>query len=70
MTDVNEISTDTSELIAAAGATDAPALDGSVDTLVANLRAAKEQLAALLAGTDQTSSQPVCEAPDSDRSAA
>ncbi|KUO59815.1 MAG: hypothetical protein APF80_05300 [Alphaproteobacteria bacterium BRH_c36] len=70
MTDVKDTSRDTSEVIAAAGATDLPALDGSVDALVANLRAAKEQLAALLRATDHTPSKAVDDAAESDRSAA
>ena len=70
MTDVKDTATETNEIIDGSQALGAPALDGSVDALVANLRAAKEQLAELLGNGDKTDADANDEAPAADRSAA
>ncbi len=70
MTDVKDTSAKSNELIEASENPDVPALDGSVDALVANLRAAKEQLAELLAGGNKITDDCDGKAPEVDRSAA
>ncbi|MBU2581635.1 MAG: hypothetical protein KJ622_07945 [Alphaproteobacteria bacterium] len=70
MTDVKKTSADADGQSVGHQAIETPEIDGSVDALVANLRAAKEQLADLLAGADRTSATAGDNAPKSDRSAA
>ncbi|MCH9807206.1 MAG: hypothetical protein K0U74_05695 [Alphaproteobacteria bacterium] len=51
-------------------AAEVPQIDGSVDALVANLRAAKDQLAAVLDGAGKPSSSSRADDENEDRSAA